>query len=391
MSKFKHFETLAIRTQVKKSAQKEHSVPIFATSSFTFDNAEEARAVFAEEQDGNIYSRYNNPSTDEFVNKMCLLEGAEVGLATASGMAAIYTTLMGLLRSGDHILASKSLFGSTYMLIKQLLPRWNIDYTLVDIKDNKAWEQGIQKNTKVILAETPSNPGLDLCDLEFLGKLSKANNITYVVDNCFATPYIQTPIQFGADIVCHSATKFIDGQGRAIGGVIVGSERIMPDIRMLARQTGPSMSPFNGWILSKSLETLGVRLDRHCSNATKLAEFLSSHKAINWVKYPFMKNHPQYRLAQKQMRLGGGLVCFEVKGDANGAQTFVNNLEMLSITSNLGDSRTIATHPATTTHSKLTEEQRLEAGITQGTMRVSVGLENIEDIIKDIDSALSKV
>jgi O-succinylhomoserine sulfhydrylase len=316
------------------------------------------------------------------------MDGAEDGLALASGMSAIFTSIAGLMRSGDHILASRSVFGSTHQLLTQIFPRWGITHTYADIKNPEMWETLIQPNTKMIIVETPSNPGLDLIDLNWLGQLSKKHNLILNVDNCFATPYLQQPIRYGADLVTYSATKFMDGQGRAIGGAVVGRKDLIKELRFFARHSGPSMSPFNAWILSKSLETLAVRMERHCQNALLLADALETHPSVNWVKYPFIASHPQYELAKKQMRLGGGIVCFEVKDGVEAGRIFLNHLKMLSHTANLGDTRTIATHPASTTHSKLTPAERAAVDITDGLIRVSVGLEHIEDIKKDIFQAL---
>jgi O-succinylhomoserine sulfhydrylase len=388
MKKHKNFETNAIRTQVKRSSQKEHSVPIFATSSFIFDSAEEAQSVFADETEGNIYSRFSNPNNDEFVEKLCLLEGTEDGIAAATGMAAIFLALTSHLRAGDHIVASRSIFGTTHQILTNILPRWGISHSYVDLTDNSDWEESILPQTRLLFVETPSNPCLEICDLGFLGKLAKKNNLLFVVDNCFATPYLQNPAKFGANLVCHSATKFIDGQGRALGGAVLGPKNIISDVRIMARQIGTTLSPFNGWVLSKSLETLAIRMERHCENALQLANFLSQHKDIKSVNYPFLNSFPQYKLAKKQMRLGGGIVTFELKGGKKSCMKFINNLQMFSISSNLGDSRTIITHPATTTHSKLSPEERKEINITDGMVRVSVGLEHIDDIINDIQQAL---
>ena len=387
---YKNFETKAIRTQTKRSQEREHSVPIFATSSFVFDDAEQARALFASEIEGNIYSRFSNPNNDEFIEKLCLLEGAEDGIATASGMAAMFVSIAAFLKAGDHILASRSLFGSTHQIITQLLPRWGINYTYADWQDIDHWEKFISPKTKMIFVESPSNPGLDLLDLEKLAQITKKHQIILNVDNCFATPYIQNPIAWGADIVTHSATKFIDGQGRVLGGAVLGKKELIQEVRFLARHTGPAMSPFNGWILSKSLETLAVRMDRHCQNALQLAEYLSEHSEIEWVKYPFLSSHPQFALAKKQMRSGGALLTFELKGGRARAIKFLDALQMLSLTSNLGDTRTIVTHPATTTHSKLSLEEQAKVSITQGLIRLSAGLEHISDIINDLEQAIDK-
>ena len=384
-----NFETLAIRLQIERSQYKEHSVPLYLTSSYKFDDAEEMRALFANEKEGNVYSRYANPNTDELINKMSVLEGAENGWATSSGMAAIFTTFMTFLGSGDHVLSSRSVFGSTHQLLNNIFPKWGITYSYADLDKPEQWEDGIQENTKMIFVETPSNPGIDIIDLEWLVKLAKAKNILVVVDNCFATPYLQQPIKLGADISIHSATKFIDGQGRTLGGIILGSNKLIKDIEGFARHSGPAMSPFNAWLLSKSLETLAVRMDRHCENALKVAEFLEAQQAIEKVRYPFLKSHPQYEIAKKQMKQGGGIVTLVISGGVEAASAFMDKLKMFSISANLGDTRSIATHPATSTHSKLTEEQRLEVGIEQGTIRLSIGLEHIDDILKDISQALS--
>ncbi len=382
-----NFETNAIRLQNNR-AEREHSVPIYFTSSFVFEDAEQARAMFADEVPGNIYTRFSNPNNSEFISKLCLLEGTEDGVATASGMAAMWTSLAAFLRSGDHVLASRSLFGSTHQILTTLLPRWGITHTYADITKPESWESLIQPNTKMIFVETPSNPALDIIDLEWLGNLAKKHNILLNVDNCFATPYLQNPARYGADLITHSATKFIDGQGRAIGGAVLGRADLIKEVRFFARHTGPSLSPFNGWILSKSLETLAVRMERHCQSALTLAERLQLNPHISYVKYPFLPTHPQYELARRQMRLGGGIITFELRDGIEHGRRFLNCLQMISHTANLGDTRTIATHPASTTHSKLKEEERLAVGITPGLIRISVGLEHPEDILRDIEAAI---
>lgn len=387
---YENFETQAIRTQTERSQYREHSTPLFVTSSFVFDDAEQARALFADEISGNIYTRFSNPNNNEFIEKMCLLEGCEDGIPTASGMSAMFTSMAALLKSGDHILASRSIFGSTHQIITQILPKWGITYSYADIKKPETWESLIQPNTKMFFIETPSNPSLDLIDLEWFAKLCKKNNIISNVDNCFATPYLQNPAKFGIDIVTHSATKFIDGQGRVIAGCILGTKELIKEIRFFARHTGPSLSPFNGWILSKSLETLSIRMEKHCENALKLAQFLETNQEIERTVYPYLPSHPQFQLAQKQMKMGGGLVTFEVKGGLERGRNFLNAFDMFSHSANLGDTRTIATHPASTTHSKLSDEDRRAVGITPGLMRISVGLEHISDIIKDVEQALLK-
>lgn len=384
-----NFETNAIRTQINRTGEREHSAPIYATSSFVFDDAEHARALFSNEQEGNIYSRYSNPNNDEFVEKMCLLEGTEDGMALASGMSAMFLSMASFLKSGDHVLACRSLFGSTHQIITQIFPRWGITHTYVDVDKTDTWEAAIQENTKTLFIETPSNPALDIIDLEWAGKLAKKHNLLYVVDNCFTTPYLQNPAKYGADLVTHSATKFIDGQGRTIGGIILGTKEAIEEVRFMARHTGPALSPFNAWVLSKSLETLAVRMDKHCDNALKLAEYLETQEEVSFVKYPFLPSHPQYELAKKQMRAGGGMVSFEVKGGISQGKDFLDALKMISFTSNLGDTRTIATHPASTTHSKLSDEERAAVGISPGLIRISVGLEHIDDIIADIAQAIA--
>lgn len=384
-----NFETLAIRLQAERTHFKEHSVPLYLTSSYKFDDAEEMRALFANEKEGNVYSRYANPNTSELIDKMAVLEGAETGWATATGMAAIFTTFATFLQSGDHVLSSRSVFGSTHQLLNNIFPKWGITYTYADLDKPEQWEQGLQENTKMIFVETPSNPGIDIIDLEWLAQFAKKNGVMLVVDNCFATPYLQQPIKLGADISIHSATKFIDGQGRTLGGIILGSDKLIREIEGFARHSGPAMSPFNAWLLSKSLETLAVRMDRHCENALKVAEFLESNANIKKVMYPFLPSHPQYDIAKKQMKQGGGIVTFVIEGGVTAAGRFMDKLKMFSISANLGDTRSIATHPATSTHSKLTEDERLQVGIEQGTVRLSIGLEHINDILADITQALA--
>ena len=385
-----HFETEAIRLSSTKSNQREHSSPIYLTSSFTFESAEEARQMFADEIEGNIYSRYANPNTAELIQKVCAAEGTDDGVATASGMAAMFGSMAALLQQGDHILASRSLFGSTHQLLTKVFPKWGITSTYGDIADFQNWDKLVQPNTKMLFLETPSNPGLEIIDLEWAGKFAAAHDLILVVDNCFATPYLQQPAKWGAHIVTHSATKFIDGQGRVLGGLILGQQSLIDEVTYFARHTGPSMSPFNAWVLSKSLETLAVRMDRHCANALKLTEYFQDNKALEFVKYPFLPGHPQYDLAIKQMKAGGGIVTLTLKGGLSRVKNFIDNLQMLSITPNLGDSRSIVTHPASTTHSKLSEEERKKVGITDGLIRISVGLEHHEDIIQDIERALEK-
>lgn len=387
----REFETNAIRMQMDRSGNLEHSVPLYLTSSFVFEDAEDMRASFAEEKDRNIYSRYTNPNTSELIAKICQMEGAEAGYAFASGMAAVYSTFAALLESGDHIVSCSSVFGSTLSLYNNFFPKWQISTDLFNVNDSAAAiEALIKSNTKVIYVESPTNPGVDILDLQMIGDIAAKHGLILIVDNCFASPYLQQPISFGAHLVVHSATKLIDGQGRVLGGITVGEATLIDKIYRFSRISGPAMSPFNAWVLSKSLETLAVRVDRHCENALGLAQFLEAHDSVKMVKYPFLKSHPKYEMAKKQMKAGGAVVAFELEGGLDTGKKFFNNIQMLSLSANLGDTRSIVTHPASTTHAKLSPEARLEAGITDGLIRVSVGLENIADIIKDVSQAIEK-
>jgi len=383
-----NFETFAIRTQTERTQFDEHSTPLYLTSSFIFQDAEDMRASFAEEKPKNLYSRFSNPNVTEFTDKIAKMEGAEAGYAFATGMAAIYSTFATLLNAGDHIVSCQSVFGSTHTLFTKYFPKWNIETTYFKAEDAENVEKYIQPNTKILYLETPTNPAIEVLDLEFFGQIAKKYNLIFIVDNCFATPYLQQPIKYGADIVVHSATKLIDGQGRVLGGVAVGREDLIREIYLFARNTGPAMSPFNAWVLSKSLETLAIRVEKHCENALKVAEFLENNPNVELVKYPFLKSHPSYEIAKKQMKLGGNIVAFEIKGGIEGGRNFLDKIKMCSLSANLGDTRTIVTHPASTTHSKLSDEERNEVGITAGLVRCSVGLENVEDIIADLKQAL---
>ncbi|MEO0505978.1 MAG: aminotransferase class I/II-fold pyridoxal phosphate-dependent enzyme [Bacteroidota bacterium] len=384
----KNFETEAIRTQIERSQFLEHSSPMYLTSSFVFEDAEDMRASFAEEKERNIYSRYSNPNCLELVEKVCRMEGAADGFAFASGMSAVFSTFAALLNSGDHIISARSIFGSTHTLFTQFFPKWEITSSFFDIHNLDSIDAMVTPQTKMIYAESPTNPGVDILDLEALGAIAKKHGLLLVIDNCFATPYLQQPIKFGADLVIHSGTKLMDGQGRVLAGITVGTKELIDKIYRFSRITGPALSPFNAWVLSKSLETLGVRVDRHCGNALALANYLELHPKVNWVKYPFLKSHPQHALALKQMKAGGCVVAFEVKGGLTAGQDFFNGIKLLSLSANLGDSRSIVTHPASTTHSKLSEEERASVGITDGMVRISVGLEHIDDITADIAQAL---
>lgn len=383
-----HPITKAIRLQSPRTEQMEHAVPLYLTSSFCFDNAEDMRAAFADEVEANIYSRFVNPNVTEFTDKMAALEGTEAAYAMASGMSAISSTFLALLKQGDHILSCNAIFGSTHTVLMKYLPKYGIEHSYFEADKQERWENAIQSNTKMIFVESPTNPGLDILDLEALGKLAKKHNLLFVVDNCFATPIAQQPIKYGADIIIHSGTKWLDGQGRVLAGVVCGSKTLINDIYLFCRSMGPSLSPFNAWVLSKSLETLDVRMERHSNNAFYLATELEKHPKLNGLKYPFLPSHPQYDIAKKQMKNGGGIFCFELSGGLEAGRRFLDKLKMLSLTANLGDTRSIASHPASTTHAKLSEAERQAVNITPGLIRISVGLEHKDDILADILQAL---
>ncbi|MEK9584186.1 MAG: aminotransferase class I/II-fold pyridoxal phosphate-dependent enzyme [Flavobacteriaceae bacterium] len=384
----KQFETEAIRGQMERSQYLEHSAPIYMTSSFVFEDSEDMRASFAEEKHRNIYSRYSNPNTSELIQKVATMEGVEDGVAFASGMSAIYTTFAALLASGDHILSCRAVFGSTHTLYTQFFPKWNIEHSYFDPGDFGTLEAELKPNTKILYVESPTNPGVTVLDLERLGDFAKKNNLLFIVDNCFATPYIQQPAKLGAHLVIHSSTKLMDGQGRVLGGITVGSHELIDRIYRFARITGTALSPFNAWVLSKSLETLAVRVEAHSKNALTLAEKLEHHPNINWVRYPFLKSHPQHEIAKKQMKLGGSIIAFEVKGGVAAGKRFIDNIKLCSISANLGDTRSIITHPASSTHAKLSSEERLAVEITDGMIRLSVGLEHTDDVWNDLVQAL---
>ncbi len=377
-------QTRAIRGQMDQTDYREHSTPLFLTSSFTFDSAEAMAETFAGQREGIIYSRYSNPSVNELIDKACALEGTEAGFATASGMAAVFASLAALVEAGDHIVATRALFGSTHQLLTNVLPRWGVTFTYVEPDQPESWPEAVQPNTKLFVTETPSNPGLKLVDLAAAGKLCKEHGLLFVVDNCFATPVLQRPADFGADLITHSATKWMDGQGRVLGGLLLGTQAVMDKVTTFCRHTGPAMSPFNAWVISKSLETLHLRMQAHCAAALEMAEWLRKQAAITQVHYPFLESHAQYELARRQMTAGGGLVTFELAGGIAAAQRLLNGLEVCTRSSNLGDTRTILTHPATTTHSKLSPEERASVGISDGLVRMSVGLEAVVDIQEDL-------
>jgi O-succinylhomoserine sulfhydrylase len=384
-------QTQSIRIQTKRSQYREHSTPLYLTSSFCFEDAAQGKAIFDETLEGNLYSRFSNPSVQEFVDKVCMLENCEEGLATATGMAAVFAGFAAHLKSGDHVVSSRALFGSAHQILTQILSKWGVTHTYLDATAPESdWEAAVQPNTKMIYLETPSNPGLELVDMAMVGRIAKKHNLIYFVDNCFATPIIHTPTDYGANLIVHSATKFMDGQGRVLGGVITGTKELIAPVRFFCRHTGPSMSPFTAWVLSKSLETLEIRMERHCENAIKLAKALEKMEGIVNVKYPHLPSHPQYELAKKQMKAGGAMVTFDLEGGFERVNRFTQKLKIVSISSNLGDSRTIITNPNTTTHSKLPKEDKAKLGITEGLIRVSVGLEDISDLIADFKQAAKK-
>ncbi len=381
--------TRAIRVGHRRTPEHEHSEPIFATSSFVFESAAEAAAVFAGDRPGNIYGRFTNPTVRAFEERLAAMEGGECCVATASGMSAILATCMGLLQQGDHLLSSRSIFGSTTVLFDKYLSRFGIETSYVELADLAAWEAAIRPQTKLLFVETPSNPLTALGDIRALADLAHAHDCLLVVDNCFCTPALQRPLALGADIVVHSATKYIDGQGRALGGAVVGdAQRVGEEVFGVLRTAGPSMSPFNAWIFLKGLETLELRMQAHSAAAQQLAEWLESNPAVERVHYPGLPSHPQHELARRQQKAPGGIVSFEVKGGREAAWRVIDSTRMLSITANLGDTKTTITHPASTTHGRLSEEQRQAAGISQGLVRIAVGLEAQDDIRKDLARGL---
>lgn len=379
------FNTRAVRVGQVRTQEGEHSEAIFPTSSYVFKNAAEAAARFSHQEPGNIYSRFTNPTVRNFEERLAALEGGERGMATSSGMAAIFSTCLGLLKAGDHIVASQSIFGTTVVLFNNILSKFDIKTTFVNLTDRDSWQAAIQSNTKLFFLETPSNPLMEIADIPALAKLAHAHDCLLVVDNCFCTPALQQPLSLGADIVVHSATKYLDGQGRCIGGAVVGSEKqVGGDIFAILRSGGTTMSPFNAWIFLKGLETLNLRMQKHCDNAEALVNWLEKQDAVERIYYPSLASHPQYALAKKQQNRFGGLVSFEVKGGIEAAWRVIDSTQIISITANLGDTKTTVTHPATTTHGRLTVEQRQEAGINDSLIRISVGLEDIEDIQADL-------
>lgn len=378
------FETKAIREGYKASQEQEHSAAIFLTSSFTFDSAEQAAQRFAKEEQGNVYSRFTNPTVEAFQNKLASLEDADSCLATASGMSAIFATIMTLSKPGDHIVASRGMFGTTTVLLNTIVNKFDIEVTFVDLPDLVTWQDSIQSNTKLFILETPSNPLGEVVDLRALSAISKKHNIILAVDNCVMTPALQKPLSLGADIVIHSATKYIDGQGRCLAGAIAGNNELLEEISSFIRTTGPTLSAFNAWIVLKGLETLSLRMRAHCENARQLANWLNNQSFVEKVHYLGLESHPHHQIAKEQQCDFGGIVSFEVSGGKEGAFRLINNTKMISITANLGDTKSTITHPASTTHARLSEDERRQSNISDNLIRISVGLEDISDIIDDL-------
>ncbi|MBL6727787.1 MAG: O-succinylhomoserine sulfhydrylase [Methylophilaceae bacterium] len=384
-NKNKNFETDAVRAGIERSQFGEHSEGLFLTSSFVFKNAQEAAKRFSGEEPGNVYSRFTNPTVKTFEERLASLEGAEQCIATSSGMSAILATFMALCKPGDHVVVSKSIFGTSVQLFNNFLAKWGLNISFVDLPDLNSWEEATTKNTKFYFIETPSNPLTEIVDLKKLSQLAKSKKVKLIVDNCFCTPALQKPIEHGADIIIHSATKYLDGQGRCLGGAVLGKKRQMNEIYTFLRNTGVSLSPFNAWVFLKGLETLKIRMDQQSDNAMKLATYLEKNKKITQVYYPGLKSHPQHKIALSQQSSGGAVLSFVLKGGQKAAWQVINKTKLMSITANLGDTKTTITHPATTTHSRLTQEQRNDAGIDDGLVRIAVGLEHIEDIISDLN------
>ena len=383
------FDTRAVRAGQHRTAEGEHSEPIFPTSSYVFASASEAAARFSGEKPGNIYSRFTNPTVRTFEERLATLEGGEKCVATASGMAAILSTCLALLKSGDHIVASRNVFGPTVLLFNNYLGRFGVETSYVSLTDYAAWEKAIKPSTRLLYLETPSNPLTEIADIARLAKIAHAKGCLLVVDNCFCTPALQRPLTLGADIVIHSATKYLDGQGRCIGGAVVGNaELVGKEVYGFMRTAGPSLSPFNAWVFLKGLETLGLRMKAHSAGAQALAEWLEGQPRVQRVFYPGLASHPQYALAKQQQSGFGGIVAFELKGGKAAAWRLIDSTRLISITANLGDTKSTITHAATTTHGRLTPEQRAEAGISDGLIRISVGLEDVEDLKRDLTSGL---
>ena len=382
-------ETLAVRAGQVRTAEGEHSEPIFPTSSYVFPSAAEAAARFSGESQGNIYSRFTNPTVRTFEQRLAVLEGGDSCVATSSGMSAILSTCIAVLKTGDHVVSSRSIFGTTVVLFNKYLQPFGVETTFVDLTDLDAWKHAIKPETKILFLETPSNPLTEIADIKALADLAHENDCLLVVDNCLCTPILQQPLKLGADIVIHSATKYIDGQGRAVGGAVVGNKELVGEtVFGFLRTAGPTLSPFNAWIFLKGLETLSLRMKAHSANALELAEYLEQHNSVNKVHYSGLKSHPQYDLANQQQFAGSGVLSFEVNGGKEAAWKLIDSTRLLSITANLGDAKSTITHPATTTHGRLTDEERKNAGISDGLIRISVGLESVDDIKADIEKGL---
>jgi len=380
----KSFQTKSVRVGHEPTNEQEHSASIFLTSSFRFSSAEEAADRFENSGKGNMYSRFTNPTVDAFQNKLAALEGAEKCQATASGMAAIFATIMTILKPGEHMVASRCMFGTTIVLLNNIIEKFDIKVTFVDLPDLKSWESSVQENTKLFLLETPSNPLGEVVDIKKLAAISKMNNIVLAVDNCIMSPALQKPLSLGADLVIHSATKYIDGQGRCLAGAVAGNGSIIDDISLFSRSTGPTLSPFNAWIVLKGLETLNLRMKAHCESAMTLASWLEKQTFVEQVHYVGLNSHPHHEVASKQQSGFGGIVSFQVKGGRKEAFRLINNTKMISITANLGDAKTTITHPSSTTHVRLSDEEKKQTHITENLIRISVGLEDVDDIIADL-------
>ncbi len=384
-------DTLAIRSGIARTQEGEHCEPIFTTSSYVFESAEQAASRFSGDEDGNVYSRYTNPTVRTFQDRIAALEGAESAVATASGMSAILSTFLALLTAGDHVVCSRSVFGTTTMLFTKYLQKFGVDVTFVGLTDSAGWEQAINSKTKCLFLETPSNPLCEVADIKQLSALAKANDCLLIVDNCFCTPALQRPLDLGADIVIHSATKYLDGQGRCLGGVVVGSEEHMDQVLGFIRTCGPTLSPFNAWIFLKSLETLSLRMQAHSVNALEVAWWLNEQPQIEKVYYCGLPSHEGHVLAREQQNAFGGVLSFQVKGQRDAAWKLINGTRILSITANLGDAKTTIVHPATTTHGRLSDEEKQQAGIADNLIRVAVGLESVKDIIEDLERGIAAI
>jgi O-succinylhomoserine sulfhydrylase len=382
------FDTLSVRAGHNRTHEGEHSEPLFLTSSFVFENASEAASKFSGEQEGNVYSRYTNPTVNILEERIAALEGAEKAVATSSGMAAILSTCMALLKSGDHIICSRSVFGATTVLLEKYLLKFNIETTFVSLIDEESWKAAVRPETKIFYLETPSNPLCDVANIKSISKIAKDNNAILIVDNCFCTPALQQPLKLGADLIIHSATKYLDGQGRCLGGIVAGKETVISEILGFVRTAGPTMSPFNAWIFLKGLETLKIRMLAHSSSALDLALWLEKQPQVTKVFYTGLESHPGHTLASKQQLAFGGVLSFKVKGTRKEAWKVIDGTKLISLTANLGDTKTTIIHPATTTHGRLTEKQKIEAGITENLIRIAVGLEDIGDIKNDILNGL---